>query len=335
MNLLELWDQIEESMTEGNEGRVYRRLFPESDLDMFASVIAGGIPVQRVRAVELLVASQVAEELELPRETRQVVCDLDPREDEMTAIVFALNEEGSQELFAAMAADIAETAVKCEDEVAAAHTWCGRFSKWRRMFEGSGRGLSVRRQMGLASELLTLLEQLVPVVGVEPAVLAWLGPQGNPRDFEIQAFGIEAKASGAHEPQVVTVSNERQLDDSGLSGLVLIHRSFEVVRGGEQTLPQIVAATRQRVDGTSVEGTLEEALLDSGYVDAHAQIYEAKSFENRQTRIFRVEDGFPRITEDDLLDGVGSVSYQLAIDACHEFRLPNEKWTEYLEEELG
>lgn len=331
MNLLDMWEEMEGSIQPTGEGRVFRRLFPEASLDIFASIIVGGVPVQKVRAIELEIPDEVAQAVDLPGGTKQVACDLVSRSPGTIALVFVLSEDGNQELFSAMARDIAGTTALCDDPYSAAATWCGRFGKWRRMFEGAGRGLSTKAQMGLQNELLTMVEQLVPAIGIEAAIRAWIGPLGNPRDFEVSAFGIEAKSSGANEPQVVAISNERQLDDSELSGLALVHRSFEVVRGGEQTLPFVVERIRTLADGTVAESALEEMLLLSGYLDANAALYETSSFETRRIRIFLIREGFPRITETDLIDGVGSVAYRLAIDACHEFEIELDSWAGLLE----
>ncbi|MBK8293665.1 MAG: PD-(D/E)XK motif protein [Solirubrobacterales bacterium] len=272
--------------------------------------------------------------MDMPSGTKQVTVSIE-RRPEATALVFGLSEDGSKELFAAMAADVAASAASCDDPSRATEAWCGRYAKWRRMFEGSGRGLSVKRQMGLCSELLTLVEDLVPIVGFDSAVNAWIGPNGNPRDFEISGFGLEVKASGANEPQVVPISNERQLDDSELSGLVLLHRSFDIVRGGTQTLPEVVSRIRSLGDGMSAEGGLHDKLLASGYADENAELYRTTAFETKRTRMFDVRDGFPRITETQLLDGVGSVSYRLAIDACGDFEFPVAEWGPTLRNHLG
>lgn len=327
MKLLELWSELEESLPEGSDGRLVRRIHPESTMDMFAAVHSGGIPLQRFRAIELEVPTEVAESVDIPSGTRQVTTTLEPRANGTSAMVFALKEDGSKELFAAMATDVAAAAASCVEFSRAAETWCGRFEKWRRMFEGSGRGLSVKRQMGLCSELLTLAEELIPVVGFDLAVGAWIGPNGNPRDFELRGFGVEVKASGANEPQVVPVSNERQLDDSELSGLVLVHRTFEIVRGGKQTLPAVVSRVRKLGDGMSSEGLLNDLLLRSGYADDNEALYQNTGFETKRIRMFKVEEGFPRITESQLTDGVGSVGYRLAIDACSAFEFPVEEWS--------
>jgi hypothetical protein len=36
--------------------------------------------------------------------------------------------------------------------------------------------------------------------------------------------------------------------------------------------------------------------------------------------LYRVEEGFPRLIEADLADGVGNVAYDLALDACRSFQ---------------
>jgi hypothetical protein len=161
----------------------------------------------------------------------------------------------------------------------------------------------------------------MPHVGFDEAIGAWKGPDGAPRDFELRGCGLEVKSSAANEPQVVPVHGERQLDGSGLVSLLLVHKSLEVLRDAGETLPMIVADLRESGSGLPEAGTLEDRLLQSGYLDMHEQRYRRTGYTIRRTSIFDVREGFPRITENDLVDGVGAVRYSLAIDACRDFEV--------------
>jgi hypothetical protein len=189
------------------------------------------------------------------------------------------------------------------------------------MLQGGPQGLAARRQRGLFAELLTIRDHLIPLVAFDEAVLAWRGPDGAPRDFELGGSAIEIKSSSANEPQVVLVHGERQLDDTELDALVLVHQSLEVLRDAGETLPHIVADLRRLGAAHPEAGTLADRLIQSGYLDIHEPLYRRTGYAVRRTSFFHVQHGFPRITEKDLVDGVGAVRYSLAIDACRDYEV--------------
>lgn len=99
----------------------------------------------------------------------------------------------------------------------------------------------------------------------------------------------------------------------------MIHHSLERLRDAGETLPELVSSLSATAGGTAHGGTLEDRLIQSGYADVHAPLYRRTGYAIRRTSLFRVADGFPRIVEGDLADGVGRVRYYLAIDACRDF----------------
>jgi hypothetical protein len=306
-----------------------QRICPESSVDLFATLELHEGRNPR-RALELQVTSETLEVTDAVSGTRQVAASIEAREDGRSALVLALDDAGVSDLFAAMCGDVAEaTASKSDDEDAVA-TWIGRFTKWRRMLQGGSDGLTARRQRGLFAELLTIREHLLPHVGFDEAIGAWKGPDGAPRDFELRGCGLEVKSSAANEPQVVPVHGERQLDGSGLVALLLVHQSLEVLRDAGETLPMIVADLRASGSGLPEAGTFEDRLLQSGYLDMHEPRYRRTGYAIRRTSVFEIRSGFPRITEDDLVDGIGAVRYSLAIDACRDFEVDESRLTSRL-----
>ena len=63
-----------------------------------------------------------------------------------------------------------------------------------------------------------------------------------------------------------------------------------------------------------------DKLLRYGYLDQHSDRYSDVAYVIREVMTFKVEEGFPRIIENDLVPGVGSVRYRLALSACEPWR---------------
>jgi hypothetical protein len=324
MMLRELWAELESRAPHERTGRMTRRIYPESAIDLFVSVTLDGAGGQACPSLELQVDRAASGGFDPPTGSRQIEARLDDRAGGRAALVLILRDHGAEELFAAMCEDIARATAAAASDADAIGAWTGRFAKWRRMLQGGGGLLSPERQRGLFAELRTIREQLVTGLGFDEAVLAWTGPEGAARDFEVRGCGIEVKASAANEPQVVPVNGERQLDGTGLDALILVHESLEVLRDAGETLPDLVASLRRLGEDRAHAGTLEDRLIQSGYHDVHAPAYRRTGYMVRRTSMFHVREGFPRITVRDLVDGVGSVRYRLAIDACRDFEVDRE-----------
>jgi hypothetical protein len=137
---------------------------------------------------------------------------------------------------------------------------------------------------------------------------------------------MEVKTTIAKQPQSVRITSERQLDSTGIAALflhvvVLDEREVDPARSGlGESLPVIVEDLRQQLasEGVALE-MFNDRLLDAGYLDSHAPRFECRRFALRGEMTFRVEGGFPCVTERDLPEGIGDVSYALSLPACRPF----------------
>jgi hypothetical protein len=257
--------------------------------------------------------------VQLPFGTRGIGLTLE-QSGRRRLLMIELLDRGARDIFEWLCDDVAKVTSAATDQHEAVEVWLGRLARWSRLLQRNPEGLSPERQRGLFAELW-FLEQLSMAVGLDEAVAAWCGPSGNPRDFEAHGRAVEVKASAANEPQTVKVSGERQLDDTELEALHLLHLSLEPVRGASPSLVDQVEALRRSTSGRSSEGPFEDALAASGYADVHAPRYAGVGFALRRISAFHVRDAFPRITEQDLRDGVGNVRYGLALEACRDYEV--------------
>ena len=208
------------------------------------------------------------------------------------------------------------------------------FNDWKQFLKQSGsRGLSAERQRGLFGELITLHDLLIPVVGSNAALKSWTGPENRPQDFQISELAIETKTLIQSEPQQFRINNERQLDDWGLRALLMAHHRLFQHEGGGQTLPEMVDAVTELIEqGDGDVREFEAKLLKAGYTDFHREKYLTTGYSLKETRHYHVRDGFPRLTEDSLVTGVGDVSYLLDASACEKFEVAEETVTAWLVE---
>jgi hypothetical protein len=235
------------------------------------------------------------------------------------------------EVFTSLADDLAEHVSNTGDGDIAVKRLANRLRRWEAFLKLSGpEGLSNERRAGLYGELHVIRSYLWPRLR-ESAIDAWVGPASAQQDFQAPGWALEVKTSRTKQPVAVLISGERQLDDLGLEYLGLAHVGLEERRQIGETLPEIVRAVRLLVANTAAAETFEAQLISAGYLAIHESLYREDGYTVRFDELFRVREGFPRITERDLIQGVGAVRYSVAIAALGDYR---EQW-ETLTASLG
>jgi hypothetical protein len=315
VTLDDLWAELEsEPVAERATGR--RRIHADGPVDLYVTLAPGGI-----RGLCLVVRDSALPEGGLLPATRGI----DHREYStsrpgFSALELRLTDRGATDIFSALAADVAGTTALAGDDVDAVGRWITRIARWQRLLAASPTGLGPERQRGLHAELHVMREHLQPRIGIEAAVLGWEGPAGG-HDFQLRGLSLEVKSAASHEPQVVTINSERQLDETGTDGLYLVHVSLDVHQNAGESLPEMVASLRAEVADTPVSLIFEDRLMDAGYADVHEPRYRATGYTIREENYLRVGPGFPRLIEQDLPEGIGGVRYSVVIAMCMEFRV--------------
>jgi len=239
------------------------------------------------------------------------VSRLDPDSEGLSWLALTRSENGSTELFAAMVADIAH-AINAEagsDEKRFLRIFLGRIRAWQDFMRKGAKTLSAESEIGLVGELMVLRK--IIDAGVPPifALEAWVGPQDAVQDFEIGTGAIEVKTTISAAGFPAKIGSLEQLDDSARQPLFL---AGVRLRQGEtgQNLTEVVADIRDIAAGEA-EATrlLNERLIASGYLDAHADRY-IRRFTLIETRFAEVKDSFPRLTPGSVPLGVTEATYQ-------------------------
>lgn len=183
--------------------------------------------------------------------------------------------------------------------------------------------LSANVQQGLYSEL-TVLEKMIKKNG-NKALAYWTGYNSESHDFYIGKDAVEIKSSSAKGPEKVKISNEYQLDDSGVMGLLyLLYLSIKKSEVDGEMLPEIVERTMIQLDCSQKE-MFKEKLLKVGYVYSMPELY-TYHFRVREESCFMVKGNFPRITPKNIHKGIGAVEYVVSLDACRSYMIEIESF---------
>jgi hypothetical protein len=333
MKISELWGELQSELavdTSPSEGWLMRLVHPDRSCPLFVAIEA----TSRRRAALLHLPSDI-----VPSRRRWPRCKgLEPltlRIDGRSYFGILLKETRFADVFAALTEDLARRVAEAATPADQAQALLGQLSRWQKFLTISGDGLCEEAQRGLWGELQFLRDRLLPALGAL-AVAGWKGPELAHQDFQFEGGAIEVKTTLARRPQVVRITNERQLDDASWPLLLLHVTALDVREGGGESLPDLVQALRSVLAGDpAMRELLEEGLLGIGYLDAHADRYRDRGYLVRAETSLEIGKGFPRIVEADLPEGVGSVGYGLALSACSRFAIDENTVKRHLADLVG
>ncbi|MNQ28559.1 hypothetical protein D3C85_418530 [compost metagenome] len=247
-----------------------------------------------------------------------VITDADP--DGRRSLILKLLDSAQRDLFYTLCLDIIATAGQAPTEAEAVNLSLTRTWRWHHMLRGGGDGrLSPEEQKGLAGEMVVLETLLLPRLSPYDAVMAWRGPLGSPKDFEIGGVCIEAKARRGAAKPYVAISSEYQLDATGSDVLFLHVANVDtaIVESADAfTLPEMARRVHSTIaSGDMLAADLFERLIIASGLDWDAD-YSSDRMQIGTTAFYRVNAGFPAITPAVLSAGVRDVRYVIALPDC-------------------
>lgn len=240
--------------------------------------------------------------------------------DGVTWIALSRKESGSLELFAEMVGDIvgAMDASVADGEPAILRTMLRRVRMWQQFMARGVGPLSPEAELGLIGELYFMTKFFDSGVSAEIVLKGWVGPDDALQDFLLGDGAIEVKATMSSSGFPVKIGSLEQLDDAVASPLFLAAVRFSAGDNG-LTLPEMVTEVVRRIDGEpGAINVLCERLLAAGYVETHTEQY-SRRFEPKEWRIFRVTEGFPRLTTGIVALGVTRAHYEINLDHAERF----------------
>lgn len=231
-----------------------------------------------------------------------------------------LKDSGQWELFETLCRDVMAAGELGETEAEALERAVGRTFRWHYLLRGRNiEVLSEEAQKGLIGEI-EVLKLLIASLGAKPALSAWMGPSGAPKDFELKADCIEIKARrGASQP-FVNIASEHQLADVPERRLWLGVLAIDKVQSPHGlTLTEHIDEVTELLERTEPSAIMDWDLhlADAGYDVLHD--YSAWRWIVSAADFHAVVEGFPRIATPVPL-GVAGVTYAIALSACAPFR---------------
>lgn len=189
--------------------------------------------------------------------------------------------------------------------------------EWRALL-GSGNGAD-DDVCGLLGELVVL--KLLASANPNRAWKSWEGHRGGRHDFRFGRRALEAKTTLRPTARVVSISGLTQLQEPQDGELYIVFIRLERVSGGTLSLYKII---EELITLGIPKADVSELWNEAGFPELD-DAASRTTYEVRETAIYNVKPGFPRITPASFRSGeapagVGNVKY--AIDLSHGDALP-------------
>ncbi len=297
-----------------------RRVFGQTKYSVFAAI---SHPAGLSQLMFVVDRRSVRGRLDL--ETKAFTLDVEPYAKGQVQVRLRLARPAFADLYQHLCADVTSSFLSSGSEELAVEALRARVGHWQRFMQTAGdQGLSAEGQLGLYGELVVLKRLIEAGSSPVKAIEGWQGPLGANQDFMFGTAALEVKSTATNIESLISVTSERQLDDTGLENLFLCHLSFDRRKGTPGTLPALVEEIENLVGNTLVPA-FEDRLLAAGYHRAHRGLYLDVGYTKRKLTHYRVSALFPRIVPKDLRAGVEDVRYSVQLPSATDFVMPEDR----------
>lgn len=289
------------------------RIYPDHSLDLFIGFSSSG---EREFTLESSVAA--LDKFVLPEfENISIDHHIDSG---VSNLILRLTNPQLRDLFSIICCDLAEASCRADTPPGAAGVFSARLCRWADLMRrGLLHQMSFRKRLGLMGELCMVL-WVIEKCGVDPvvAVRGWRGPDGDTNDIGLNHVRIEVKSQLSTQTGVIRVSSLDQLNADGRELTIALHRFVAADSG--MSLRSLTAEVVSKLHENYV-GLMEfqRKLLLVGYQQDAA--YADETFRLDTTRLYKVGDGFPKLTNSTVPEGVVRVQYDIACDVIEGYRI--------------
>lgn len=241
------------------------------------------------------------------------------KKPEYNTIRFSLCDEEISGLFYKFCDDLIEQTRDISDRAEGYQAIVNRYFQWKKMFVTSkGNLLTEPEIMGLIGEILYLKGPLANRINLYDALRSWSGQELTHKDFSFGNTWVEVKTvkSGG---QTVKISSLEQLDSEfeGELAVYMLEKMSMTYSG--VTLNKLVVQVRNMFGPGEERDRFMACVAMQGYEYHNAYdeyVYEISGFKR-----YRVSDGFPRLTVNDVNSAIKKASYEISLTELEPFKI--------------
>ena len=233
--------------------------------------------------------------------------------DNRWTLSFELVRNEQHGVFAILCYDIIEYSRQAANEKEAFTLVVNRYKQWSKLLESQPSGLmSEQSRKGLLGELL-FLETIISNTGMLlKSVQGWSGAESADQDFMYSEDWYEIK-SIVTSSLTVSISSLEQLDRSDIGNLVIMRIDKAVPeRAGAVSLYEVVQRLKKVLsEDTAALDLFQTKLMSYGYIDL--QEYAEQKYVRTDTKLYQVDESFPRLIRKNMPSQIVSARYELDI----------------------
>lgn len=242
--------------------------------------------------------------------------------DGRTWIALSRKEGASPELFTEMVRDVVACLDGCTSlaQGQLVHVMLQRVRMWQHFMAKGGMTLDREKELGLAGELAFLLCLLDAGVEPDAVIEGWVGPEDAPQDFVLGTGAIEVKSSMSSAGFPARIGSLEQLDDKVASPLFLAAIRFAQTEAG-QSVADLIDRVEQRLPGR--QDLLDHFRLSLSRLGIRpsGERLSGRRFSLTGRMLYRVDDGFPRLTPALVPQGVTGCAYDIELTHQKQFEI--------------
>ncbi len=241
-------------------------------------------------------------------------------------IKFTQSIPNTDNIFELVISDLCDKIIRLQNRINLNATMTRVLNEWKQFFEKQENEiLPIGSQKGLVGELHFLRDYLFQKYSFHESLFYWTGSERTNHDFQIINNAIEVKTTSSKQHKKFTISSERQLDSTGLEHLYLALFALNLhANMPDRTLPALIREIYTQIqDDPIATFQLQIKLAKYGYNEALAEKYTV-GFSLFDMKFFEVAEGFPRLLQRNLPDGVGDLKYSVVLSACTPFEISTD-----------
>jgi hypothetical protein len=303
----DLIDKIKK-LLEDNPSESYRRYDAQHPLDIYLGTDKAG------RKSLALVMNARRERI---TSTRTIDAQFYKRDDGKLMLCFSLEDDQLKDIFYKFCEDMIESTRLHRDEDGFAPA-VERWETWIKFFAKTALPLSENEILGLIGEIYFLKNFMLSKYGQDVALDSYIGTDRAHKDFEVQDTWYEVK-SIHNGVRTVKISSIEQLDSEqdGILEVLTFDQSSSTY-DGSITLNELIIDFRNSLD-RKWQLKFDEKMRKIGYLADER--YDEYIYLFTRNDEYKVSVGFPKLSKDDLPNGITKASYEIDISAIQEFKV--------------
>ena len=241
-------------------------------------------------------------------------------------IKFTQSIPNTDNIFELVIADLCDKVIQLQNKKVLNSILAKVLNEWRIFFDQQENEiLSIEKQKGLIGELHFLKDYLFKKYSSAESILFWTGSDRTNHDFQILNNAVEVKTTANKQHKRILISSEKQLDSTGLDHLYLslfvlnLHSNIP-----DRTLPALIREIYSLIKNDPIASyQFQIKLAKCGYNQNLSEKYTI-GFTIFEMKFFEVIEGFPRLLQGNLPDGIGDLKYSVVVSACTPFEIKRD-----------